>query len=69
MLRGRGIADSQKVGELTDRFLTIDKLAKDHEAVWVGQRFQECAGLIGGQAHRIGIESRQNIHNCKYANY
>lgn len=58
MLRGRGVADTQKVGELADRFLTVDELAKDQKAVPIGQRFQECAGLIRGDAHGLGIDLR-----------
>lgn len=69
MLRGGGVANSQKVGELADRFLTVDELAKDQKAVPIGQRFQECAGLICGDAHDFWVDLRQNIHNCEYAIY
>ena len=64
MLGCRRVAHAEEIGELTDRLLATDQLAKNQKAVPVGQRLEQFAGIVGGSLHDSGVDLDFNIHDC-----
>ena len=60
MLRDAGIADAEEHGELADGAFPLDQLAKDEQAMPVGERLQQLAGAIRGTRHEISFQ----LHTC-----
>ena len=75
MLRGSGIADAKKIGELAHRFLAIDQSAEKQQAVAVGQCFLQGARLVCGGAHGLRVDLSGKIlvysyiHIFEYMSY
>ena len=62
MLGHGRVTKVQELRETANRAFAINQLANDQQAMPVGKRLQEIAGLIGCRFHYLTI----NFHTCVY---